>query len=88
MKVLILDRLEAVGAPAWDRLVAATRLRSPFLSWTWQREWTRTFAEDRRLEVRCVEDRAGGLVAILPLYESAPGTLQVVGGADVSTIST
>jgi len=84
MKVLVLDRLEAVGAPAWDRLVAATRLRSPFLSWTWQCEWTRTFAEDRRLEVRCVEDGAGGLVAILPLYESAPGTLQVVGGADVS----
>src|SRR5256712_12289248 len=84
MKVLIRDRLEAVGAPAWDGLVAASRLRSPFLSWTWQREWARVFAEDRRLEIHCVEDGSGGLVALLPLYESAPGTRQILGGADVS----
>jgi len=84
VKVLIHDRLEAVGAPVWDGLVAATRLRSPFLSWTWQREWARVFAEDRRLEIHCVEDESGGLVALLPLYESAPGTWQILGGADVS----
>ena len=84
MKVLIRDRLEAVGAPAWDGLVAATGLRSPFLSWTWQREWARVFAADRRLEIRCVEDGSGGLVAVLPLYEAAPGAMQILGGADVS----
>ena len=44
MKVSIRDRLEAVGASAWDGLVAASRLRSPFLSWAWQSEWARTFA--------------------------------------------
>ncbi len=84
MKVSIRDRLEAVGASAWDRLVAASGLRSPFLSWAWQSEWARTFAADRRLEIRCVEDGAGNLIAILPLYESAPGSLQLIGGADVS----
>jgi CelD/BcsL family acetyltransferase involved in cellulose biosynthesis len=84
MKVSIRDRLEAVGAPAWDGLVAASRLRSPFLSWTWQSEWARTFADDRRLEIRCVEDGGGNLVALLPLYESSPESLQIIGGADVS----
>ena len=84
MKVSIRDRLEAVGASAWDGLVAASRLRSPFLSWAWQSEWARTFAADRRLEIRCVEDGAGNLIAILPLYESAPGSLQLIGGPDVS----
>jgi len=84
MKVSIRDRLEAVGASAWDRLVAASRLRSPFLSWAWQSEWARVFAADRRLEIRCVEDGAGNLISILPLYESAPGSLQLIGGADVS----
>ena len=84
MKVSIRDRLEAVGASAWDGLVAASRLRSPFLSWAWQSEWTRAFASDRRLEIRCVEDGGGNLVAILPLYESPAGPLQMIGGADVS----
>jgi CelD/BcsL family acetyltransferase involved in cellulose biosynthesis len=84
MKVSIRDRLEAVGAPAWDALVSASRLRSPFLSWTWQSEWVRTFADDRRLEIRCVEDGGGDLVAILPLYETPTGSLQMIGGADVS----
>jgi CelD/BcsL family acetyltransferase involved in cellulose biosynthesis len=84
VKVSIRDRLEAVGASAWDGLVEASRLRSPFLSWTWQCEWSRTFADDHRLEIRCVEDGGGNLVAILPLYESAPGSLQIIGGAHVS----
>lgn len=84
MKVSLHDRLEAVGASAWDALVVGARLRSPFLSWVWQREWIRAFAPDRRLEVRTVEDSAGQLVAILPLWEIAPGRLGLVGGADVS----
>src|SRR2546422_10401094 len=48
-------RLEAVGVAAWDHLVAQSRLRSPFLTWTLQREWTRAVAADRRLEIRRVE---------------------------------
>src|SRR5215471_17777136 len=84
MKVSIRDRLEAVGASAWDGLVAASRLRSPFLSWAWQCEWVRTFASDRRVDIRCVEDDAGNLVALLPLHESSPGVMQLIGGTDVS----
>lgn len=84
MKVLVHDRVEAVGATAWDGLVAATRQRSPFLSWTWQSEWAGVFAEDRPLQIHCVEDGSGRLVALLPLYEVSPGTRQLLGGADVS----
>ena len=84
MKTDVVDRLEAVGAAAWDRLVAGSRLRSPFLTWTWQREWTRAFAATRRLEIRRVEDAEGRLVALLPLHEVEPGVLTLLGGADIS----
>ena len=84
MKTDVVDRLEAVGAAAWDRLVAGSRLRSPFLTWPWQREWTRAFAADRRLEVRRVEDAEGRVVALLPLHEVEPGVLKLLGGADIS----
>jgi len=84
MKVLVHDRFEAVGVSAWDGLLAATRLQSPFLSWTWQTEWARVFAEGRRLTIHCVHNGADGLVALLPLYESGPGTFQILGGPDVS----
>src|SRR2546428_13777022 len=73
-----------VGAWGWDGLVGATRLRSPFLSWTWQHEWARAFAPDRRPDIRVVQDDGGHLVAILPFYEDAPGVMSMVGGADVS----
>jgi len=84
VKTDVVDRLEAVGAAAWDRLVAGSRLRSPFLTWPWQREWTRAFAADRRLEVRRVEDAEGRVVALLPLHEVEPGVLTLLGGADIS----
>ena len=84
MKVEVADRLEAVGAAAWERLHAATRLRSPFLTWTWQSRWARAFAADRRVEVHRVMDGEGGLVAALPLYEASPGVFETIGGADVS----
>ena len=84
MKVQTHDRLEAIGPTAWDALVAASRLRSPFLTWTWQREWVRAFATDARLEIRTVEDETGRLGAILSLVEVEPGVLGGVGGADVS----
>ena len=84
MKVESADQLGSVGADAWDSLLAVARLRSPFLSWTWQAHWVESFAADRRLDVRRVTDADGELVAVLPLYEAAPGTLELVGGADVS----
>jgi CelD/BcsL family acetyltransferase involved in cellulose biosynthesis len=83
VKVDVHDRFEAIGPAAWSALLARARLRSPFLSWTWQREWARTFAGDRRLEVRCVEDDEGSPVAVLALYERAPGAWAIVGGADI-----
>ncbi|MGH7279314.1 MAG: GNAT family N-acetyltransferase [Candidatus Rokuibacteriota bacterium] len=84
MKVHLHDRLEAVDPGAWHALHAATRLRSPFLTWTWQREWVRAFAEDRRLQIRGVEDERGRLTAILPLYETGAGLWRLIGGLDVS----
>src|SRR2546425_469121 len=38
VKTDVVDRLEAVGVAAGDHLVAQSRLRSPFLTRTWQRE--------------------------------------------------
>jgi CelD/BcsL family acetyltransferase involved in cellulose biosynthesis len=84
VKVESADQLEAVGADAWDSLLAVSRLRAPFLSWTWQAHWAASFAADRRLDVRRVTDADGDLVAVLPLYEVAPGTMELIGGADVS----
>jgi CelD/BcsL family acetyltransferase involved in cellulose biosynthesis len=84
VKTDVHDSLEAVGADAWDSLHAETRLRSPFLAWTWQQQWAAVFAEGRRLEVRCVVDDARRLVALLPLVETAPGRWMLAGGSDVS----
>jgi CelD/BcsL family acetyltransferase involved in cellulose biosynthesis len=83
VKVLAHDSLDAVGAATWTALHARSRLRSPFLTWTWQVEWLRAFAPSHRVETWRLEDR-DGLVAVLPLWEVEPGVLQLVGGADVS----
>jgi len=83
VKVDVHDRLEAIGAAAWNSLVRRSRFASPFLSWTWQREWVRTFV-DGALEVRRVDDDEGALIALLPLYEREPGVWAIVGGADIS----
>jgi CelD/BcsL family acetyltransferase involved in cellulose biosynthesis len=84
VKVECADRLESVGSGAWDELLAAARLRSPFLSWTWQHHWVSVFAPDRRLEIRRVVEADGALVGVLPLYEATSGALELIGGADVS----
>jgi CelD/BcsL family acetyltransferase involved in cellulose biosynthesis len=84
VKVEVHAGLDAVGADVWDDLLAGARLRSPFLSWTWQREWVRSFAAGRRIEVRRVVDASRFPVAVLPLYESSAGVMTLVGGAAVS----
>jgi CelD/BcsL family acetyltransferase involved in cellulose biosynthesis len=84
VKIEIHDSLEAVGPTAWDTLQAGSRLRSPFLAWTWQSEWVTAFGRGRRLELRRVTDGTGQLVALLPLIETAPGRLMLTGGSDVS----
>jgi CelD/BcsL family acetyltransferase involved in cellulose biosynthesis len=83
MKVHVHDRLDAVGPETWGALHARTRLRSPYLDWTWQSEWVRGFGEGRRLELWRVDDQ-GETIALLPLFEVAPAVLQVIGGVDVS----
>jgi CelD/BcsL family acetyltransferase involved in cellulose biosynthesis len=83
VKVDVHDRLEAIGPAAWNALLGASRFPSPFLSWTWQRVWARTFVAGP-LEIRRVEDDDGGLVALLPLYEREAGVWASVGGADIS----
>ena len=84
MKIECADHLDAAEASAWDVVAGAARLRSPFLSWAWQSHWAAVFAEGRRLDVRHVRDADGRLVAILPLYETEPGALELLGGAEVS----
>jgi CelD/BcsL family acetyltransferase involved in cellulose biosynthesis len=84
VKTEILDDLDAVGPAAWQTLHAASALRSPFLSWTWQTEWVRAFAPGDRLEIRRVTDDAGRLLGLLPLHEVEPGVLRLLGGVDVS----
>jgi CelD/BcsL family acetyltransferase involved in cellulose biosynthesis len=84
IKVESADRLDASEASAWDAVADAARCRSPFLGWTWQSHWAAVFAEGRRLDVRHVRDADGRLLAILPLYETEPGALELVGGAEVS----
>jgi CelD/BcsL family acetyltransferase involved in cellulose biosynthesis len=84
VKIDVHDSLEAVGSEPWDALHAESRLRSPFLSWTWQREWVAVFGEGRPLELRRVVDGGGRLLALLPLVEIASHRWLLVGGADVS----
>jgi CelD/BcsL family acetyltransferase involved in cellulose biosynthesis len=76
--------MEAVGRAAWEDLCASARHRAPFLSWVWQIEWLHAFAAERRVEIRAVEDADGALIGLLPLFETGPGLLRIVGGADVS----
>ena len=84
MKTEILENLDAVGPAAWQALHAASALRSPFLTWTWQSEWARVFAPNDRLEIRRVTDDAGRVLGLLPLHEAQPGVLRLLGGVDVS----
>src|SRR5262249_60749568 len=50
----------------------------------WKKPGAAVFADGRPLDIRQVRDADGGLIAILPLYETQPGALELLGGADVS----
>ena len=56
---------------------------SPFMTWAWQVEWTKAFAQGRRLEIWRVQE-GDDLVAVLPLFEAEPGVFRLLGGVDVS----
>jgi len=84
VKTDVHDSLEAVGSEAWAALHADSGLRSPFLTWAWQREWQEAFGGGRRVALHTVTDDAGRLLGVLPLVELAPDRLMLTGGADVS----
>jgi CelD/BcsL family acetyltransferase involved in cellulose biosynthesis len=84
VKVEVEARLEAIGPVAWNDLHRDSALRSPFLTWTWQTEWVRSFGDGRRLEICKVLDGAGRLLAVLPLYEAEVDVFRIIGGTDVS----
>jgi CelD/BcsL family acetyltransferase involved in cellulose biosynthesis len=84
VKVDVVESLDAIGGAAWAELHAASSLRSPFLTFTWQRTWVRAFAGSLRVEIRRVRDGEGRLVAALPLYEAEPRLWRLIGGTDVS----
>jgi CelD/BcsL family acetyltransferase involved in cellulose biosynthesis len=84
VKVRVHERLDAVGEAAWTALHARTRLRSPFLTWAWQREWVQAFATAARLAIWRVDECDTAPLALLPLYEAAPGLWRLIGGVDVS----
>jgi CelD/BcsL family acetyltransferase involved in cellulose biosynthesis len=84
VNVHAVERFDAVGVAAWQRLHARTALRSPFLAWTWQTEWATAFGGGRRLRIWRVDDADDEPVALLPLIETGPGDWMIVGGAAVS----
>ncbi len=84
MKVDVLPGFAGLDEGDWNGLLEGARLPSVFLTWQWQTEWARAFAQDRPLQLLAVTDEAGALTGLLPLYEAVPASLRIVGGVDVS----
>ena len=84
MKAELLESFDAVGEATWQQLVARSGFPVPFVSWTWQTAWFDVFGEGRRLQLLRVQDKAGETSGVLPLYETAPDVLAIVGGVDIS----
>jgi len=84
MKVEALPGFESLDEGRWNRLLAQARHPSVFLSWQWQTAWARAFLESRPLHLLRVNDDAGALAGLLPLYDEAAGLRRFVGGVDVS----
>ncbi len=84
MKVDLLGRLDAVGEAAWQGLLARSAFQSPFMSWPWQAAWLDAFGAGRYLHLLRVQNGAGELAGLLPLYEDGDRVLRLLGGVDVS----
>jgi len=72
------------GAAGWGRLLDTSATRVPFLTWHWQTTWWEHFGQPGALRLFVVEEGNGEPVGLLPLMRSGEGTLQFVGGVDVS----
>jgi CelD/BcsL family acetyltransferase involved in cellulose biosynthesis len=85
------DRLPAWGAlgldeAGWNRLLARSHTRVPFLTWQFQTAWWQAFGTGGLCLVG-VRDAAAEWIGIVPLYETdtAEGPLlRLVGGVDVA----
>jgi len=84
MKVEALPGFESFDEGRWNGLLAQTRQPSVFLSWQWQTAWARAFLAGRPLHLLRVNDDAGTLAGLLPLYDEGAGLRRFVGGVDVS----
>ena len=83
MKVEVLPDWAALDAARWNGLLDRSGLPSVFQTWEWQTHWARAFAADGSLRLLTVTDD-GALAGVLPLWEAAAGTLELLGGVDVS----
>jgi CelD/BcsL family acetyltransferase involved in cellulose biosynthesis len=84
MKVDVLPDWAGLDEARWNGLLDRSKVPSLFLSWQWQRHWTRAFVAEGALQLLTVTDDDGKLGGLLPLYEVKPGQLRIVGGVDVS----
>jgi len=84
MKVEALPGFESFDEGCWNGLLAQARQPSVFLSWQWQTAWARAFLAERSLHLLRVNDDAGTLTGLLPLYDEGAGLRRFVGGVDVS----
>jgi CelD/BcsL family acetyltransferase involved in cellulose biosynthesis len=65
LRVKPLPGIDELAAP-WRELAAASG--NPFSTWEWASTWWRHFGGERPQRILGVEDQAGKLAAILPLY--------------------
>jgi len=84
MKVEALTGWAGLDETRWNDLVDRSPLPSVFLTWQWQTQWAKAFAQDRPLHLLSVTDDDGNLAGLLPLYEDGPARLRLLGGIDVS----
>lgn len=86
MRVAVLTSWEdwPGGADGWDRLLGASAVNVPFLTWQWHTIWWQHFGPAGSLRLFMVEEGPGEPVGVLPLMAVGAGVLQFVGGVDVS----
>ena len=86
MRVTLLTNWEdwPGGADAWDRLLGASAVNVPFLTWQWHTIWWQHFGPPGSLRLFVVEEGSGEPVGVLPLMAVGEGVLRFVGGVDIS----